>query len=275
MDYLYGDTDGSLVGKQTGGDDVMKATLEELYLVGDASFMTGISTGGDDWIIGYQHSNYSNGAWLTNVLIGDAVTMTGDSTGGADSIRGGLYADSAIFGDAFSMQGYSHGGNDHLQGGFHSSTNYLYGDAYSMDHASVGGNDSIEGAPRAAVNYLYGDAYVGSAEARGGNDMLFSQEGTDHMWGDFAVFDGNTTSQSHCGNDVFVFAMESGTDYVYDFHHGEDKINLRDKLIYNVTDFSTTVDGGNLVLAFNNNGDSITLIGISSVDETDFIFASP
>ena len=59
--------------------------------------------------------------------------------------------------------------------------------------------------------------------SKGGDDHLISAASiTDRMWGDFQTSDGTATG----GHDTFVFGPSNGNDHIYDFHHGEDHIEL-------------------------------------------------
>lgn len=274
MDYSFGDTSGKLVGKLIGSDSVMSATLDSMNLVGDAYFMTGISTGGTDLLYGLSDLDDGyEGKPLECVLIGDALTMTGYSTGGNDYIYGGMDVMNIAYGDALIMEGNSRGGDDYVSADTIAQTNMLFGDADTMTQSSVGGNDQLRGGFADSVNFLVGDSYTGDAGVYGGDDSLYSWEGSDHMWGDFVAFNGDSTDSTHFGQDVFIFFSITGEDYIYDFHRGEDKINLVYTPAKSMDDLTKTVSEGNLVLNFENNVGSITLIGIDSLNEDDFIFA--
>ncbi len=275
MNYRYGDNETKLVGQQFGINNLLYLDTTWTKLVGDTPLMTGISTGGDDWLsIRKTPGSTSDNTNTTFLMIGDADEMSGHSKGGDDNFVSDAGIHTAMYGDAIIMKANSIGGNDILGNVFSSGFkpgNTVYGDAESMQQSAAGGDDLLYGATGDATNYLYGDAYSASNQARGGNDILYSSGGTDHMWGDFAVIEGRSIDDSHFGNDIFYLLRESGHDYIYDFRPGEDEISLRSKRITDMSGFEITQDGENLVLTFDENN-SVTLLGVTTVDASDFIF---
>ena len=118
----------------------------------------------------------------------------------------------------------STGGNDIITGGA-VAYNVLTGDAGSVrDAQSTGGNDTLVGGANSPSNTLVGDFGEVLAGATGGDDRLVSGVNSpDQMWGDFQnVISGSVEG----GHDTFVFSANSGNDLVYDFHQGEDIIEL-------------------------------------------------
>ena len=143
------------------------------------------------------------------------------SAGGDDTLTVGAGSvENRLYGDGFSMQHGSTGGDDVLMGGADATTNRLYGDARSMI-SSTGGDDTLEGGANSTINYLFGDADLAIGVTCGDDRLVSGTKATDHMWGDFQSQDESTG-----GNDTFVFGPNGGTDYIYDFHRGEDVISL-------------------------------------------------
>jgi hypothetical protein len=126
------------------------------------------------------------------------------------------------------MSGCAAGGDDHLTSisagvTFGPGTGVrLRGDAGTMSDHARGGDDTLtsHGAPHVL---LVGDADTMLDHTRGGNDRLVSGEGVDEMYGD-AI---NLAPTARGGHDTFVFGPDNGQDNIHDFHHGEDKIDLR------------------------------------------------
>ncbi len=283
--------------------------LKDNNLYGDAETMNH-STGGNDTlsvgndfvvsVVGPLNANSDASSTATifistafllnnNNLFGDAETMN-HSKGGDDtlSIGVGILDDPNI---ALTLD---------------IKDNALYGDAKTMTH-SQGGNDKLTGADgKGSVTYLYGDAQFTDGHSKAGNDVLTSGRGNDQMWGDFAsVLNPATSSNDHdhedddggygwdehesdhdddhhafnpykyAGKDTFVFKENNGNDTIFDFQHGLDKIDLSAANIFSVDGFhieqsaahpsDTVIDLGG--------GNSITLVGVSDVVETDFVFA--
>ena len=282
-------------------------TLKDNNLYGDAETMNH-STGGNDQlaigndfvvsVVGPLNANSDASSTATisistafllnnNNLFGDAESMN-HSKGGDDtlSIGVGILDDPNLTLDV--------------------KDNSLYGDAKTMSH-SQGGNDKLTGADgRGSVTYLYGDAQFTDGHSKAGDDVLTSGHGNDQMWGDFAsVLNPATSSNDHdhedddggygwdeheldhdedhhasnpykyAGKDTFVFKENNGNDTIFDFQHGLDKIDLSAANIFSVDGLhieqsaahpsDTVIDLGG--------GNSITLVGVSNVVETDFVFA--
>jgi Ca2+-binding RTX toxin-like protein len=168
----------------------------------------------------------------------------------------------------------STGGDDTLTGGSH-ATNILVGDARYM-YSSQGGDDTLTGGANGATNYLYGDAEKMYADSTGGNDRLVSgANATDQMWGDFAVTDGTATG----GHDAFVFGPSNGTDFVNDFHHGEDHIELDGfgALSFanlNIATIDANSDGLMDSIIHFDSSDSVTVYNVTGLTAADFFFVA-
>ena len=288
-------------------DQVAEFYLKNNVLIGDAKNMDH-SVGGDDTIIvgnnvvlscGSVEINLDEVSSVTsstsifyslknNVLIGDAESMN-YSKGGDDTLSIGV------------------GIVDDLNVALDINDNSLYGDAKTMTH-SQGGNDKLTGADgMGSVTYLYGDAQFTDGHSKAGDDVLTSGHGNDQMWGDFAsVLNPVASSNDHdhedddegddewdehesdhdddhhapnpykyAGKDTFVFKENNGNDTIFDFQHGFDKIDLSAVNIFSVEGLhieqsaahpsDTVIDLGG--------GNSITLVGVSNVVDTDFVFA--
>ncbi|MCX7209823.1 MAG: M10 family metallopeptidase C-terminal domain-containing protein, partial [Burkholderiales bacterium] len=184
---------------------------------------------------------------------------------------------------------YSKGGNDTLSIGLgivgdstltlDIKNNSLYGDANTMQR-SQGGDDKLTGADGGgSVTYLYGDAKFTDGKSGAGNDTLISGHGNDHMWGDFG---GNINRNVpyvnySTGKDIFVFGENNGTDIIYDFQRGLDKIDLRSlgdiDSIDDLTITSSLTQPSDRVINLND-GNSIALIGVSELSANDFMFTA-
>jgi hypothetical protein len=144
--------------------------------------------------------------------------MLDDSRGGNDQVTGSFDFGS-VYGDAQSISGHSRAGNDSVA--IYAMNGAAYGDAETLSDYAVGGNDIVVSTD-ALVSSLYGDARAFNDHAKGGNDRLVSGVGSDSMWGDAREM----SDSSQGGRDVFVFKPGNGNDYIYDFHHGQDLVEL-------------------------------------------------
>ncbi len=277
-------------------------TLSNNSLMGDAKFMSQ-SIGGNDVLvfcsdfvglvegqaaISSSNSLISHSVTLSisdNNLYGDAEIMI-NSVGGSDSLTiGRSIVDKPLV-------------------ALHINDNTLYGDAKFMKN-STGGDDLLIGAfGKGSVTYLYGDARYTDGKSKAGNDFLISETGNDQMWGDFAsVLNPATSSNDHedddggygwdehesdhdddhhapnpykyAGKDTFVFKENNGNDTIFDFQHGLDKIDLSAANIFSVDGLhieQSAAHPSDSVIDLGG-GNSITLVGVSNVVETDFVFA--
>jgi len=211
-----------------------------------------------------------------NYLFGDSAGSYSGTTGGSDNLTGGANSTNYLYGDASDIMGVAaSGGNDTLRGGAN-STNYLYGDAETMTGAATGGDDTLIGG-KGGTNYLYGDALSLSGPSAGGNDRLVSAGSTtDQMWGDFGSVSSDNTSFGH---DTFVFGPRNGDDYIYDYHQGEDIIEINSvrgmgsfaDLDIQAVDTNNDGSADSSVIHFSAH-DSVTVSGVTGLTEADFQF---
>jgi hypothetical protein len=295
-----------LVGNtiRSGAAVSVEFTLSANTALGDSKLMIH-SKGGDDVITACNNfvsrhgeiSNYYGGGTINpysfiftltdNNLYGDAETMF-SSKGGDDtlSIGVGIVVDSPFTLNVFN--------------------NTLYGDSKTMRKSS-GGNDILTGADgKGSITYLYGDAQFTDGKSKAGDDKLVSGQGNDQMWGDFGSVvsrvitsndddhedddhesehhdDDDDGDDDHCssdvnkyaGKDTFVFFADNGKDTIFDFQLGLDKIELKGMagiqafidLIY----APSATQSSDLVIDLGGDN-SITLVGVSQLYETDFMF---
>ena len=98
------------------------------------------------------------------------------------------------------------------------------------------------------------------------------------MWGDFGGQDSMPlTADVTFGKDTFVFKANNGQDTIYDFHKTDgDKIKLLEIWGIDATTISEKIalsaDGQNSVISLSD-GNNITVIGVTDLTVTDFIFA--
>jgi len=159
-------------------------------------------------------------------------------------------------------------GNDTLIGGAN-STNILYGDAGStMGNPTLGSDILIGG--KGGVNYLIGDAndVAGGVGGTGGNDFLVSAASTtDYMWGDLR----ESGSLFESGRDAFAFAKHNGDDFINDFAHGQDIIQLDLGKNTAFSDLNIEVVGSDSVIHLGAH-DSVTVANVTALTADDFMF---
>jgi len=226
MATLYGDTSGTLSGKQKGAAQVLVGTDDENNsLFGDAGVsIIDSAQGGNDTLTG---GDSTAGGFVFNRLFGDAETMSGSAKGGNDTLTGGDNTGSGgvfddLFGDAFTMSGSAKGGNDTLIGGDNSANgiiafNFQFGDAFTMSGSAKGGNDTLIGGDNSGsgnvVNNFFGDAPTMSGSAKGGNDTLTGGDNS----GSGTVFNnlfGDASGSANGGNDTLTGGDNTGSGTV-------------------------------------------------------------
>jgi len=109
--------------------------------------------------------------------------------------------------------------------------------------------------------------------ARGGDDTLISGAGDDEMWGDASVM----SAAAIGGSDTFSFAPLNGQDTIHDFEQGKDHVELIGLGVESPHTFDGLLpyissDGTDSVIDFGA-GNSITVHGITTFLQSDFIFA--
>jgi hypothetical protein len=275
FNVLHGDA-STMTGSAVGGNDRLVGGRDSINtLFGDAFSMDGTTRGGNDTLIGgtgiFNFGGESGP--VDNLLHGDASTMQGNAVAGNDLLIGGNGVRNTLYGDAFTVQldaGAAACGDDRLIGG-DGADNFMYGDAYNLI-GSIGGNDRLEGGKDGAFSIMYGDAFFVSGTdeqpAICGDDILVSAKfGNDTMYGDYEFADGTVIT----GRDIFVFGIDNGIDDVMDFRQGEDLIDLTEL----ATNFASLniilISGTDSLIDFGNNN-TIFVVGITTLAETDFIF---
>ncbi len=182
-----------------------------------------------------------NGNWSNNELRGFNGNDTISGNDGNDFINGNRDQD-VVYGNA---------GNDTVRGG--------------KQEDSVYGNDGDDFVAGDRENDLVFGGN-GNDILRGGknNDSLDGGLGNDTLYGD----KNNDTLTGGEGNDIFIFSLSSGTDIITDFTQGQDKLHILLDNFTTTNDVTTAFSNGTLDLG---DGNSVTLTGIASLNESDII----
>ena len=188
--------------------DYQDGTNEAEELVGTENNDVIVAFGGDDTAIGGLGNDMLYGSDGDDQLVGDAID-TDVTEAGADNLSDDdLSADDLLYGGD---------GNDLLNGGV--------------------GNDSLFGERGADI--LYGDR---------GDDMLYGNQGDDLLYGgqgSDTLFGGDSPDS---GSDLFVLAVDEGTDSIVCLEVGIDMIVLMGDLSFG--QLSITQSGSNAVIGF-------------------------
>jgi Ca2+-binding RTX toxin-like protein len=281
-------TTGTEVVISNFGNDTIIATTQtvgvEVYTDGGNDTITGSAFG--DLIFagsGNDTVNAGNGndvvvadTGVDNVNAGDGDdTVYADNT---DTIQGGVGRDALFITDSANPAGLNintatagfefvidvtaAGGNDTINGATATAGLEAYGQ---------GGTDTITGG--SGIDFLWGgtgnDIIVGGAN----NDTLVGEAGADTLTGGLGVDNlyGNAGGGADGALDTYRFGDNWGTDFVFDWENGTDRLDLRD--VTGLTLFSQlviTADGPHAHVRFGAN-----LISVANaaglMDASDFI----
>ncbi len=271
-------SDGTVTStKQAIAINLNDVSEKTIYGTSSGNRLNGSTT--DDTIYGYEGSDYLYGNNGNDRLIGGVGSDYLYGGGGDDILDGGDGIDSlresgdvnftltntqlvGLGSDSFSniervtlTGGISNNTLD--ASSFTISTVYLYGG---------NGNDSLLGGSN--KDYLYGqndsDRLIGNA----GNDYLYGGAGDDILIGGA----GNDLLYGQTGADIFVLASGNGSDSIFDFKDGIDKLGLFGGLTYGALTISASSNKTSIRITSTNETLAI-LSGInpSLITESDFI----
>ncbi|MGL9621324.1 VCBS domain-containing protein [Bradyrhizobium sp. U531] len=247
--------------------------------------------GGDDQITGNGNTRLifvnATGGVTINLAGG---TATGDGSTGHDSFTGVNSAFGSNFADIYDATGFTgpnasfnsfqgNAGSDIITG--NGNTQIQFGNATggvsvnltagTVDGDGSVGHDTITGGVFNVAGSNFSDTIIGSA----GNDSLSGNVGNDILDGRA----GNDSLNGGAGTDTFVYATGGGFDFVQDFVHGQDKIDLTGLYgIYSLADLqSHAVQAGpNTVITFSaSEGLTLQNVNLSSLTASDFLFGTP
>lgn len=236
------------------------------------------------------HQDYGSGITV-NFATGTAIDPYGDTDtfSGMEAVRG-TRLDDTFYGDAnasfVSFRGLA--GSDSLQGAeYNADTGTGWDRAdYSRDAQEVDkeGNYGTAAvlvdlaANSATDGYGDTDTLINIDQVRGtsGNDQIFGNDGKNQLEGrsgddTLKGRGGDDTLIGGSGADTFVFDTNWGNDTITDFEAGTDKLDFTETSLQ-FADLLITTSNGSTIIGDQSNND-ITLTGIESISESDFIFS--
>ncbi|MHC4050467.1 VCBS domain-containing protein [Bradyrhizobium sp. 25ACV] len=245
---------------------------------------------GDDVITGNGNTRliFANATGGVTINLAGG-TATGDRSTGHDTFTGVNSAMGSSLDDVYDATGFTgangfnsfqgNAGNDTITG--NGNTQIQYGNATgdvsinltagTADGDGSVGHDIITGGVFNVLGSNFNDTVVGSAS----NDSLSGNLGNDILDGRA----GNDFLSGGAGVDTFVYASGGGFDFIQDFVHGQDKIDLTGVYgIFSLSDLQAHAvqNGPNTVITFSS-GDGLTLqnVNLSSLTASDFLFGTP
>ena len=154
-------------------------------------------------------------------------------------------------------------GDDRLDGG--AGLDVLEGDAGNDILYGNGGHDTLRGG--GDVDRLYGGFGNDSLDGSFGWDVLVGNDGADTLNGGI----GNDRLTGGADADVFQFTAGDGTDTVFDYQDGTERI----KILSGATafgDLTINNDAGAAVITYGNVTIRLNGVADTLLDVTDFIF---
>jgi Ca2+-binding RTX toxin-like protein len=266
------------------GSDVIDASTQtvgvEIYSDGGNDTITGSAF--DDIIWSGSGNDTVVGGDGNDVIVGDI---------GADSISGGNGNDSL----------YVDASDTFIDGGAGFDAAYITGGSMSINMAAthlewvadfVDGNDTIDGSGT-SVNlevyaaggtdtviggsgndFLWGGAGDDIVIGNSGNDVLVGGTGADRLTGGPGIdaLYGNSGNGGDGAVDTFVFTPNWGTDFVFDFEHGLDKLDLTAVGITFADLTLTNTSDGHCYVSFGSNLICVANHTTANLTASDFLF---
>jgi Ca2+-binding RTX toxin-like protein len=253
LDQIYGED----------GTDALQGGLGPDYLFGGSGDDVVFGERGDDTLVGGSGNDSLQGGDANDVVYGESGLDQIAGGNGDDIVLAGVEADHVEGGSGVDLI-YGESGNDYLDGG--TENDFVYGNEGDDRLLGGPGNDVMLGGPGidvlrggdgvdalfgedgndflygdSGLNFLYGNAgddtlWGGSEQdtllGGTGNDTLYGFDGWDVLYGeegDDSIYGaaGSDYIFSGTGFDKIYIEYGPGTDVVYDFEDGKDKIFIQ------------------------------------------------
>ena len=248
-----------------GGNDIIRGSgFNDIFWAGSDDD-TVIGGAGNDVIVADTGVDSLSGGEGNDILYLDAGDFA-DGGGGFDAayITGGVgMAMSMAAANLEWVADFAHG-NDSLDGSASSTALEIY---------AAGGTDIVTGGE--GKDFLWGGAGDDIIRGNAGNDSLVGEAGADTLVGGLGI-DALFGSSGNGGDgaiDTFLFTDNWGTDFVFDFENGVDKLDVSGVTAlesFNDVTVSDTVDGHAYVRF------GVHLIAVArnagQIDAADFVF---
>lgn len=288
---------GAALPPPGGGD------TRAINLTGNGYAQTITGNAGDNVLSGMGGNDVLNGGYGNDTLSGGAGNDTLTGGAGNDTFLFALHDGKDIItdfstGDTLQVTGYT-AAKSVVQSGTNVIVTLSTTDVITLQNTDIatvnaglhfssstsggGTGGGASNTPTAGDDTLTGTSGNDTINGLAGNDTISGLAGVDTINGG----DGNDIIRGGLGNDIltggagadiFVFEPKGGNDKITDFVSGTDKLDLR-LLNTDMTAIKEVVNtAGNMVISVDANHDgradfTITLIHVSHVNASDFIFA--
>jgi serralysin len=247
----------------SGGNDTVTGSNQNDFLWGGAGNDTLTGGAGNDLVFGDVGADSLSGGAGNDTLYGDSSDTHIDGGAGTDALywAAGTNANINVGADAVEFV-QTLGNNDTLDGSTATANLVLFVGA---------GNDTVTGG--SGNDYLWGEAGNDILVGNGGNDTIVGGPGADRLTGGAGtdnLFGANGSNAGDGAADTFIFAAGWGTDYVYGFDDGVDKLDMT-ALHITFASLTITNPNGNADVDFGTN--HIIVVGQAGhIGQADFAF---
>ena len=297
-------TDVAIYSQSVAGVTIdLSAPDDDGYVRGNGGDAEGDRLKNIEDLWGSTHGDVLSGDSGNNFLWGNAGNDALHGGGGADWLTGGAGEDTVSYGGSpagvnVRLHSFRAGGGDAEGDIFWGVTTWTYtdkGETVSVEVPDIvhltgsggadvlagdvranilrggGGDDTLYGGPGASElndDWMYGEDGADKLFGGHGKDKLYGGSGADNLNSgagadELAGGAGNDTLTGGAGADWFVFGAGSGNDTITDFEAGEDKIWIA-RSGTSFADLRIEANGGNARVGWGNDGQTVTLTGVSS-----------
>jgi hypothetical protein len=258
---------------------------------GQSVGVTVFASGGNDTVTGSAHDDFLWGGVGNDTLAGGTGNdlLFGDL--GADSLSGGDGNDT-LYGDNSDTMINGGAGTDALYWAAGANANINVGADAVEFVQTLGDNDTLNGSTATANLVLFAGAGTDTVTGGSGNDFLWGEAGNDVLVGNGGndtivggtgadkltggagtdnLFGGNGSNTGDGAADTFVFTASWGTDFVYGFDDGIDKLDMTASGATQFSQLTVTSSNGNADVDFGTN--HIIVVGQAGhIAAGDFLF---
>jgi hypothetical protein len=237
-------TSGVTVFALGGNDTVIGSNFDD-FLWGGVGNDTLAGNGGNDLLFGDLNTDSLSGGDGNDTLYDDSSDAHIDGGAGTDALywAAGVSANINLAADSIEFV-QTLGDNDTLNGSASTANLIIFAGA---------GNDTATGG--SGNDFLWGEAGNDTLVGGAGNDTLVGGSGIDHLTGGAGTDNlyGNNGTGGDGAADTFIFTASWGTDFVYDFEPGTDKLDMTASGATQFSQLTITNVNGNADIDFGTN----------------------